>query len=235
MKKLEEILPKLNAQEKAWIRIGPKYHEQTVEIVRQRLRRKTGEDVDPASIKEYLKTIRPKRGAASPQSAARRNIEEQLVRDAKKAEREGNFDPKNIRDGRQKALRGINLRRGQLGFRNRLLEAYSCRCAITNCDCPDTLEAAHILSYRGEDTNHVQNGLLLRSDIHTLFDMGKIGIDPTSHKVIVSESLNGTIYEKLKRRRFRPPSRSGDRPNKEVLRKHLAEWGLKSPSASSRA
>ena len=46
---------------------------------------------------------------------------------------------------------------------------------------------------------------------------------------IVPESLNGTVYEELKRRKFRPPSQSGKRPNKEVLRKHLAEWGLKSP------
>ncbi len=40
------------------------------------------------------------------------------------------------------------------------------------------VEAAHIRPYRGEEDNHIENGLLLRADIHTLFDLDLLGINP---------------------------------------------------------
>ena len=55
-------------------------------------------------------------------------------------------------------------------FRDALIGAYAGRCAITGCSVLDILEAAHITPYLGPDTNHVTNGLLLRADLHTLFD-----------------------------------------------------------------
>ena len=51
------------------------------------------------------------------------------------------------------------------------------------------LEAAHISPYRGEDDNHVENGLLLRSDIHTLFDLDLLGIDPERLRVVLHQDL----------------------------------------------
>jgi hypothetical protein len=54
VKKLEQILPKLNAQDKAWVRIWPKKFHYSVEQIRQKLRKKTGEDIDPTSIQQYL-------------------------------------------------------------------------------------------------------------------------------------------------------------------------------------
>lgn len=235
MKRIKEVLHKLNAQEKAWIKIWPLHHNKTLGEVRQKLFEKTGEDIAPDSIEEYLKSnairsLRPSihpRAAADRRAIARRNLEEQLARSAEKAEREGDFDPKNIRDGRQKAIRGITLRRGQLAFRKKLLEAYGSRCAVTGCDCSDTLEAAHIVPYCGEDTNHIQNGLLLRSDIHTLFDMGKIGIDPLSHNVIVSKSLSGTVYQNLNGKKSVEPSDARNRASADALQRHLDEWGLR--------
>src|SRR5258705_4430106 len=102
--------------------------------------------------------------------AANQTIDEQLDRDAKNAAREGAFDPKNLKKHKNWIFRQINLRRGQPEVRKKLLAAYSGRCAITDCNCSYALEAAHIYPYGGADTNHVQNGILLRSDIHTLFD-----------------------------------------------------------------
>jgi hypothetical protein len=160
------------------------------------------------------------------QTEKSRYVDKQLERDAKKAEREGRFDPKNIKDGREKAFHAITLRRGRLGFRRKLLEVYSRHCAVTKCDCPDGLEAAHILPYRGDDTNHVQNGILLRSDIHTLFDLGKIGFAPISHKVIVSKLLKGTVYGKLEGKTLRLPRQPNERPNEDALRQHLRRSGL---------
>ncbi|WP_200883691.1 HNH endonuclease [Archangium violaceum] len=50
--------------------------------------------------------------------------------------------------------------------------AYGGRCALTDCEEPRVLEAAHIFPYHGPQTNHVTNGLLLRADLHVLFDLG---------------------------------------------------------------
>jgi len=72
------------------------------------------------------------------------------------------FDPDNIIDAREKTLTSIIRRRGQPNFRQQLLEIYGARCAITNCNVEEALEAVHILPYKGPQTNHPSNGLLLR-------------------------------------------------------------------------
>ena len=108
---------------------------------------------------------------------------------------DGEFDTNGYKQNREKVWRSINTRRGQPDFRKKLLAAYSGRCAISDCNCKEALEAAHIGGYWGEASNHVQNGVLLRSDLHTLFDMGKIGIIPGSLKIVIAKQLlNKRIY-----------------------------------------
>ncbi|WP_407668237.1 HNH endonuclease [Paraburkholderia ferrariae] len=63
------------------------------------------------------------------------------------------------------------------------------RCAITGCSIRDVLEAAHITPYLGPETNHVANGLLLRTDLHTLLDCDLLGIDPATRKVLLAPPL----------------------------------------------
>jgi hypothetical protein len=89
----------------------------------------------------------------------------------------GTFNPVDVKDGRKQIEQMVTLRQGQQAFRRDLMKAYGARCAITGCAIPDVLEAAHISPYLGEHTNHVSNGLLLRADMHTLFDRGLIKID----------------------------------------------------------
>lgn len=72
--------------------------------------------------------------------------------------------------------------------------AYAGRCAITGCDVDAVLEAAHIYPYQGEDTNVVINGLLIRADLHTLFDLGWLTIDPEGYTVTVHPSLRNSDY-----------------------------------------
>jgi hypothetical protein len=81
------------------------------------------------------------------------------------------------------------LRRGQKEFREALLDAYAGRCGITQCDATAVLEAARIVPYAGEHTHRQDNGLLLRSDIHTLFALGLLWIDPASMCVEAAEQL----------------------------------------------
>lgn len=87
------------------------------------------------------------------------------------------FAPQDV-DRRQMIWQLICKRRGQQPFRDALRARYNDRCVVTGCEILDVLEAAHINPYRGEDDNHPQNGLLLRADIHTLFDLDLLGIEP---------------------------------------------------------
>ncbi|MDM1086394.1 HNH endonuclease [Myroides odoratimimus] len=98
-------------------------------------------------------------------------------------------------DERETVLMAIKARRGQQSFRKSLLEIYHSTCVITGCKIVDILEAAHINPFRGEKDNHQSNGILLRADVHTLFDLNLIGIDPESFKVIISDKLKDSEYE----------------------------------------
>jgi len=68
------------------------------------------------------------------------------------------------------------LREGQASFRLRLMEAYDSQCAITGEHTTPVLDAAHIQPYLGRRSNHVQNGLLLTKEFHTLFDRGYVSV-----------------------------------------------------------
>lgn len=103
------------------------------------------------------------------------------------------FNPTNLEDGRKKIERMVTQRQGQPAFRNALLAAYNNRCAITGCTIDDVLEAAHISPYLGKHTNHVTNGLLLRADVHTLFDRGLIKIH-RDYRVTAQDDVKA-IYE----------------------------------------
>lgn len=80
-------------------------------------------------------------------------------------------------DQRKIIEKQIKQRRGQKTFRDQLLKSKPV-CAVTGCELIDILEAAHIDAYRNDSHNHISNGLLLRSDIHTLFDLNLIAIHP---------------------------------------------------------
>ncbi len=120
---------------------------------------------------------------------------------------EGNeFDPTDIVDARKKVAQQINARRGQKKFRKELLEIFGGRCLITSCDAVDVLEACHIVQYKGDKTNNPANGLLLRSDIHTLFDLGLLLIDSHTSKVRLSSKLLNTQYVQYDGRKVELPS-----------------------------
>jgi len=95
-------------------------------------------------------------------------------------------------DLREKVWHEIKKRRGQGAFRSKLLHRYGGRCLVTGCEVVAVLEAAHIDPYRGEGNNHPGNGLLLRADIHTLFDLNLLGIEPNSLRI----QLHPDITEK---------------------------------------
>lgn len=131
------------------------------------------------------------------------------------------FDPKNIIDGRKRIIRSVIQRLGQQTFRRNLFSAYGGQCAMTKCRTEWVLEAAHIVPYRGTKTNAVNNGLLLRADIHTLFDLSLIAIEPRKIVMKVSSLLEGSMYEALNDKSPRFPTKSKLHPSKDALEYHF--------------
>jgi len=146
--------------------------------------------------------------------------ESDLAGAAIEADQNGEFDPKNIVDARALILAAIVQRQGQPKFRKDLLKAYGGACAITKCNFEAVLEAAHISPFKGSSTNKVQNGLLLRADIHTLFDKGLIAIDTSNWTILVNHKLERTEYGALKGQRLNLPEQSQLRPNVSALDIH---------------
>lgn len=138
----------------------------------------------------------------------------------------GMFDPDV--DARRRILTTIVQRDGQSQFRDELLNAYSGACAVTGCTLKSLLEAAHIMPYRGDHTNSVENGLLLRADVHKLFDLHMFRIDPQARTLHLCDELKASEYRNLEGIQLREPREPRMRPSKEVLEDHeqYCTWGF---------
>lgn len=139
---------------------------------------------------------------------------------------EGAFAPEDKEDARDRTLTAIVRRRGQPEFRRALIKAYEGKCALTGCDFEGALEAAHITPYMGVHTNHITNGLLLRADIHTLFDLRHIAVDTTTMKVRLADVLKGTKYWTLNGKPLSLPKNEKWHPSVLALDNQRREAGL---------
>jgi len=137
------------------------------------------------------------------------------------------FDLNSITDERERADRAIAVRRGQPDFRKKLIAAYKGRCAITGCDAAEALEAAHIIPYTCPRSNHIANGLLLRADIHTLFDLNLVGINPKTTKVALAPDLRQTSYSDLHGIKLAMPRRPAHRPSRTALAQRWQKFSAK--------
>ncbi|WP_051257063.1 HNH endonuclease [Brevundimonas aveniformis] len=120
-------------------------------------------------------------------------------------------------DARLKVLAEVTRRQGQKQFRGELMKAYGAACAISGCDVREVLEAAHIRPYLGPHSNDVTNGLLLRADLHTLFDLRLIKINADTLTVQVSDELKQSPYGEFHGKPMRLPDDPAQRPSKTAL------------------
>lgn len=133
------------------------------------------------------------------------------------------FEPKNAQDERERVLRALVRRQGQPQFRAGLIGAYDARCAITRCPLLGILEAAHITPYLGAGTNLLSNGLLLRADMHTLWDRALIAINPTTMLLAVSPEVNDISYQSLLGTPVYQPVMVSSRPSMAALQQ---QWSI---------
>lgn len=127
--------------------------------------------------------------------------------------------PISSADARQRIEAQIFVRQGGGAFRSEALKRFNGRCAISGCDVLQVLEAAHIVPYLGPHTNTPDNALLLRADLHTLFDRDLLIIDPDTLKVRLAAALEEGSYGKFSGREITLPN--GIAP--ETLRTRLLE------------
>jgi putative restriction endonuclease len=118
-------------------------------------------------------------------------------------------------------------RLGQQAFKAVVLDAYHRQCAITGTHIPPVLQAAHVRPVSEGGEHRLDNGLLLRSDVHTMFDSGYLGVDP-QYRLRVSPRLreefgNGEQFYAKAGQAIELPVRSADRPHHEFLEWHLEE------------
>ena len=119
------------------------------------------------------------------------------------------------KDLRKRAIKPGIQRLGATKFRKDVLVNYGNKCAITGISVIDAIQAAHIRPYNGTQTNHPANGMALRSDIHRLFDLGKIRINPEDYNIFlhpdIESEYRSICSEKLDLRNVLIP------PNKAAL------------------
>jgi putative restriction endonuclease len=121
----------------------------------------------------------------------------------------------------------VSPRLGQGIFRLAVTGAYGRACAVTGEHSLPALDAAHIQPFGEGGVHEVSNGLLLRSDIHKLFDKGYVGVTP-DHRFVVSKRLkdefaNGRSYYPLHGEEIRLPKRAEEQPSSKWLEWHMDE------------
>lgn len=135
----------------------------------------------------------------------------------------------DLDDERRRTLASIVQRQGQAEFRAALLRSYKGRCAISGCDVEQALDAAHIVPYSGPRANQCSNGLLLRADLHNLFDLDLLRIDPEKLTIVLAPQLQQSCYRDLEGVHLSVPDSPSERPNREALKKRFGDYASAYP------
>ncbi len=160
-----------------------------------------------------------------------KNEQIELSKQRQQVEVQGYFDATNLEDARHRVIASIVQRQGQAEFRRKLLRAYDYECPITRCNAEPALEAAHIIPYKGSETNHITNGLPLRADIHTLFDLHLLSIQPKTYEIVLASELMTTSYKEFAGKKLSFPKDKVATPDQAALSKHYELFLQKSGSS----
>jgi putative restriction endonuclease len=135
-----------------------------------------------------------------------------------------------VADAERPRFGALALGRSRLGqgtFRIAVTDAYGRACAVTGEHSLPVLEAAHIRPYSDDGPHDISNGLLLRTDIHRLYDRGYVTVTP-EHRFEVSRRLkdefeNGKTYYAMQGKIIHLPRAEAERPSREYLEWHARE------------
>ena len=120
----------------------------------------------------------------------------------------------------------VRPRLGQGAFRIGVTDVYERRCAVTGERTLPILDAAHIRPYGAGGEHEITNGLLLRTDVHRLFDFGYVTISSDGRfevgRRLKEDFENGRLYYDMHGRPIRPPRDENQRPARDALEWHRA-------------
>jgi ribosomal protein S27AE len=130
--------------------------------------------------------------------------------------------------GHRTAIRRV--RNGQAGFRDKLLRRFGTKCAISGTQPEEVLDAAHLYRYCDLGEHDVRGGLLLRTDLHRLFDRWLLAVDTNSWTIRVAPRLRSyPQFASLEGQPLNVPQEF--RPHSHYLDAHLAwavdAWGVR--------
>lgn len=133
-------------------------------------------------------------------------------------------DYKPIQDENKRQAYARRIRKGQSRFRKALQTLYGSRCAFTGTEQETVLEACHIISHAKTGDNSLDNGLLLRSDIHVLFDEHLMTLANDGQRILVHKNVTAPEYVRLQNTSpgLRP---STPESHLALLRQHNSELG----------
>ena len=124
-------------------------------------------------------------------------------------------------------------RERQQQFSKAVYAAYGGRCAISDVGVSEALQAAHIDDYRSEKSQIVQNGILLRADLHLLYDANLLGIKPGTHEIVLADSARVDPYRELIQAQpvLRAPLNSALSPDDDLLEMHYKRYIMRNQVA----
>ena len=76
-----------------------------------------------------------------------------------------------------------------------MLQIYKKRCAVSGCDVAEAIDAAHVQGIGNEGGDSLDNGILLRADLHRLFDRGLLAINPDDGVVHFSKCCKSAYFD----------------------------------------
>lgn len=127
-------------------------------------------------------------------------------------------------DERMRAFTHSVRREKQDSFSEAVRSAYNNSCAISGVKLRNVLQAAHIDDYRGRRSQIVQNGILLRTDLHQLYDANLLGISPNGYKIELSEEARLSAYGTLEGQEITLPAKKAFWPDKDLLDCHYRRF-----------
>lgn len=134
-------------------------------------------------------------------------------------------DQKTIEAAKTQINLAMLRRKGQFQLRQRLLHLYQHKCAISGCTIESVLEVAYILPYVGSETHQPSNSILLRSDLHILFDLHLLTIHPETMAVMIAPDIQNGGYKDVAGKVLHLPDDPSAQPDGSLLSQHFQQCG----------
>jgi hypothetical protein len=177
-------------------------------------------DLEDSELRDMWDAVEAFQKTKLAQIAARSLSEEEIAIEA---------DRTAIEEGFERRFNMQEVRPEQGVFRDALMSLYKGKCVISGCSVAPVLQAAHVIPFSEAVhlRNSLTNGLILRSDIHTLFDRLLLAINPKDSMVVIASELQATAYRTFEGKKI------AHKAAEAFIREHYLKFRELQPSMAS--